>query len=153
MAWRILRPTRLRRWLPAILVSCLLLPFLNGLVVGFGSVWLQFFGSQADREDYLISFGGYAAAVLVLLIGLVSMLRLGTAEWAGALMVVLAVVLAILAFGSLTKGLGMEPEPQPYGRWRDGAGGVRLLPWAWPPLVLGALALVGRGPTRPTTQL
>lgn len=141
---------RLRRWLPALLLGGLLATFLNGIVVGYGVLWFQLFGEQPDREDYLVSFGGYAAAALVMLVGMAALRRLGAAEWVRALVVVLAVLLALLAVGSLTTGLSME-ESSPMQHWWDGAGGVVLLPWAWLPLALGALALVGRGPRAPRT--
>ena len=130
------------------MLGCLLTTFLNGLVVGYGVLWFQLFGDQPDREDYLVSFGGYAAAAVVLLVGLVSLVRLGTAGWAIVLVGILAGLLALLAVNSLATGLGMEDEFGPYQHWWDGAGGVLFLPWTWVPLVLGALAAVGRGPRR-----
>ncbi|MGI8900808.1 MAG: hypothetical protein ACR2HA_07720 [Nocardioides sp.] len=142
---------RRRRWLPALVLGCALLTFLNGVVVGYGSIWLQFFGEQADREDYLMSFGGYAAAALVLLIGLFSLVRLGTAQWAVAGVAVLTALLAVLAISSLTHGLALSEEHSPYQHWWDGAGGVVFLPWAWLPVALGLLAAVGRGPRSVST--
>jgi len=135
-----------RRWLPPLVLGCALLTFLNGVVVGYGSIWLQFFGEQADREDYLMSFGGYVAAALVLLISLPSLVRLGAARWALVAVAGLAALLTVLATSSLGTGLSMPPESSPYQHWWDGAGGVVFFPWAWPPIVLGLLAAVGRGP-------
>jgi hypothetical protein len=129
-------------------VGCLLTTFLNGLVVGYGVLWFQLFGDRPDRDDYLMSFGGYAAATLVLVVGLASLVRLRTAGWAVGLVGVLAGVLALLALNSLATGLGMTDDSGVYQHWWDGAGGVLLLPWAWVPLVLGGLAVLGRGPRR-----
>ena len=42
----------------------------------------------------------------------------------------------------------MADDSGVYQHWWDGAGGVLLLPWAWVPLVLGLLAVLGRGPRR-----
>ena len=49
------------RWIPALVVACELLTIATGFVVGYVSVWFQLFGETADREDYLVSLGGYAA--------------------------------------------------------------------------------------------
>ncbi len=136
------------RGLTAFLIGCLLTTFLNGVVVGYGIIWFQLAGSQAGREEYLMSFGGYAAAALVLLVGLVSVVRLGSARWVVVLVAGLGGLLALLALRSLAIGLGMEDDFGPYQHWWDGTGGVLLLPWAWPPLVLGLLAAVGRGPSK-----
>ena len=59
------------RWMRArrvLWVLAVVATTVNGFVVGYGAVWFQLFGEQADRGDYLTSAGGYlgAAAVLAL---------------------------------------------------------------------------------------
>ena len=57
---------------------------LNGFVVGYGAVWFQLFGEQADRGDYLTSAGGYLGAAVVLALTPVAMLSPQRRRWAGA---------------------------------------------------------------------
>jgi hypothetical protein len=61
-------------------------------------------------------------------------------------------LLAVLAVSSLGTGLSMPDESSPCEHWWEGAGGVVLFPWARPLIVLGILAMVGRGPRSVTTQ-
>ena len=76
----------------------------NGFVVGYGAVWFQLFGEQADRGDYLTSAGGYLGA---------------------------AAVLALAGTRSLSTGLSLEGPTGSFGGLDDGLGGVVLLPWCW----------------------
>ena len=84
-----------------------------------------------------------------MLVGLLALVRLGTASWVVVLTAVLGVLLGLLALSSLTTGLDRADEFSPISHWWDGAGGVLLMPWAWPPLALGLLAACGIGPRRP----
>jgi hypothetical protein len=109
---------------------------LNGLVVGYGAIWFQLFGERADRGDYLVSAGGYAAAAAVLVLAAVGVAGLRGPVWAGRASASLAVVLAVLAARSAGIAAGM-PEDHGFNGPLDGAGGVLALPWTWPLLVAG----------------
>ena len=139
----------MRRWIPALLAACELLSLLTGLVVGWFSVWFQI-GGRADREDYLVAASGYAAGAVVVLLGLPALARLGVRGWVFAIGVVGVGLCAVLAVWAAVRGSGMEQVGVTISPWYDGAGGVLACPWTWPPVVLGVLALVGRGP-RPAT--
>ena len=75
------RWTRARRvlWVLAVVTT-----MLNGFVVGYGAVWFQLFGEQADRGDYLTSAGGYLGAAVVLALTPLAMLSPQRRRWAGA---------------------------------------------------------------------
>ena len=140
---------RARRWVPAAVVGCELLTIGTGLVVGYVSVWLQFFGETADREDYLVSAGGYGAGAAAALVGLLSLRRLRVATWILWICAAGAALLGLLALSSLSSARTAERDSLVVSSWTDGAGGVAACPWTWVVVVLGLLALVGRGPARP----
>ena len=137
---------RRRRWLTALFLACILLTFLTGIVVGYVSVWLQFFGASPDRQDYLMGAAGYGAAAVVLLLSLPALLRLRVRPWIWGLTGGLLVVLALAGLVAAGEGWSMPADPNPYSHWSDGAGGVIACPWTWPLVVLGLMALLGRGP-------
>jgi hypothetical protein len=140
----------MRRWVPAVVLGCTLLSLLTGLVVGWFSVWFQI-GARADREDYLVAVGGYGAGALVGLVGLASLWRLAVRGWPFIFVAGGVVLLALLALRSLGSAAAHEKVGIVVNNWWDGAGGVLACPWTWPPLVLGVLAAVGRGPRRALT--
>lgn len=53
-----------RVWVSLGWISAVSATALNGVLVGYGAVWLQFFGETARAEDYRVSAGGYGAAAL-----------------------------------------------------------------------------------------
>ncbi len=136
-----------RKLLPAIVMACELLSLLTGLAVGWFSVWFQI-GGRADREDYLVAASGYGAGAVVVLLGLPALARLGVRGWTFAVGAVGGVLCALLALRSAVTGLGMEQVGLTISPWYDGAGAVLACPWTWPVVVLGLLALLGRGPSR-----
>ena len=108
---------------------------LNGFVVGYGAVWFQLFGEQADRGDYLTSAGGYLGAAVVLALTPVAMLSPQRRRWAGAAWswcaLAVAGVLTLAGMASLSSGLSMEGPTDSFGGVDDGLGGVLLWPWCW----------------------
>jgi hypothetical protein len=138
------------RWIPALVVTCELLTIATGFVVGYVSVWFQLFGETADREDYLVSMGGYAAGAAAGLIGLLSLRRLAVAPWVFWMCCIGALCLVPLALASYTSAQSAERDSVVISPWTDGAGGVLACPWVWVVVVLGLLALLGRGPARVT---
>jgi hypothetical protein len=140
--------SRLRRWFPALVVACEVLTILNALVVGWVSVWFQLFGETADREDYLVSAGGYAAGAVAGALGLLALRRLQVTSWVFWLSAAGVTCLLPLALSSYSSARSTDDRGPGINGWVDGAGGVLALPWTWVVVVLGLLALVGRGPTR-----
>ena len=107
----------------------------NGFVVGYGAVWFQLFGEQADRGDYLTSAGGYLGAAAVLALAPLAMLSPEPRRWAGPAWswcaAAAAAVLALAGTQSLSTGLSLEGPTGSFGGLDDGLGGVVLLPWCW----------------------
>jgi hypothetical protein len=132
-------------------MACELLSLLTGLLVGWFVVWFQI-GGRADREDYLVASSAYGAGAVVVLLGLPALARLGIRGWVFTVGAVGGALCALLALRSAAKGLGMEDVGPTISPWYDGAGGVLACPWTWPVIVLGVLALVGRGPERATER-
>ena len=122
------RPTSTGTWGWAFAI---LATFLNGLVVGYGSVALQFFGERADAEDYAVSSGGYSAAALVLMVAIPGLLARGKPKllvWCAASLGVLLIVLALASFTAMTTAEQVHTPVD--GPW-DGVGGVIWAPWTW----------------------
>jgi hypothetical protein len=123
-------------------LACAVATALNGLVVGYGSVWFQLFGDSADRSDYLVSAGGYLAASAVLAVGVCGASRLAVRRGGRVAVIVVAMLLALGGLSSVQMAGSAERssiEQSPL----DGAGGVLMLPWAWVLLWSGGRALVG----------
>ena len=111
-------------------------------------MWFQLFGETADREDYLVSMGGYAAGAAAALIGLLSLRRLAVAPWVFWICAIGALGLVPLALASYSSAQSAERDSVVISTWTDGVGGVLACPWVWVVVVLGLLALLGRGPGR-----
>lgn len=126
------------RWRTAGWSVAVCLTILNGVVVGYGVVWFQLFGSTPDVEDYRVSAGGYGAAAAVLALGAVGLAgRRGTPPWLVVLAGVAASVLAVLAAGSVVQSTTADQVGIPVdGPW-TGAGGVIWAPWTWALVWLG----------------
>lgn len=125
-------------------VIAAILTAVNGVVVGYGALWFQFFGALPDRADYLVSMGGYATAALLVALATVSNSLLGGAIWFGYAGPATAAALGIGALVSWSHVRIMEDRvPGISGVW-DGVGGVAALPWSWAIVVLFILSL--RGP-------
>lgn len=122
---RLPRPVLVAGWW-----SCAVATIATGVVVGYGSVWLQFFGDTADRGDYLVSVGGYGAAAGVLLVAAGGIPRHGGRGAARVLLVVTAVVFGALAARSAGLAGPAERAGVPNGPL-DGIGGVLACPWVW----------------------
>lgn len=133
-------PERRSRWFTAN-VTAATLTALNGIAVGYGALWFQLFGESPDRDDYLVSMGGYAAAALLLAVATVSNLLRRWPVWfaySGG------IASAALGLGALVSWSHLrivkDPGPGISGVW-DGVGGVIALPWSWAIVVLLLLSV------------
>jgi hypothetical protein len=122
--------------------SMLGLVVFTGVVVGYGSLFFQFFGDRADREDHLVSAGGYLTAGAVCALAALSAVRqvrparLGVAGCA-------AVVLTLLGLSSWRGAAALPVDPSPFANGVvDGVGGVLLTPWTWVLVGLSAYDLL-----------
>lgn len=133
-------PTAVRRWIAAAWFAGILATVLNGLVVGYGIVWFQLFGEQADAEDYLISACAYGAATVVLALTVVGILGHGAPHWLAWVAGASSVVLGVLAADSAS-AMAAAPGFLPAHAWWDGIGSVLWAPWTWALLLLGLRGL------------
>lgn len=126
-----------RVWVSVAWISAVTATALNGVLVGYGAVWLQFFGETADAEDYRVSAGGYGAAAVVLILAVIAILthrgprRLA---WGAAGS---AVILCLLAGNSAARAAQAEPTSPPRSTAWEGIGGVLWAPWTWALIALG----------------
>jgi hypothetical protein len=135
-------------WIGAVTATAL-----NGVLVGYGAVWLQFFGETADAEDYRVSAGGYGAAAVVLCLAVIGILTHRGPRWLAWVALVSAVIFGLLAGNSAAGSAQAEPDPSPSNTAWDGIGGVLWAPWTWALVALGIHGLyrltyggtVGRG--------
>lgn len=137
-------------WIGAVTATAL-----NGVLVGYGSVWLQFFGETADAEDYRVSAGGYGAAAAVLALAVVGILTHGAPRWLAWAAAGTTAILAILAVNSAVASAQAEPVSSPINTAWDGIGGVLWAPWTWALVALGIhglYRLTQRGRTPPGTR-
>ena len=133
--------TRARsRWVAAAWVGAVTATVLNGILVGYGALWLQLFGESADAEDYSVSAGGYGAAAAVLALAVPAILTHRAPRWLAWPAGVSAAVLGLLAIRSAAASARAEPVSSPINTVWDGIGGVLWAPWAW---VLVALGIQG----------
>lgn len=109
----------------------------NAVVVGHGATWFLVFGDPT-RSDYLVSAGGYGAGAAVLVLAAIGVTGLGGPRRAGYTSWILAAVLGALALRASVIAAGLPDD----SRWNsplDGAGGVLLVPLAWPLMVAGIM--------------
>lgn len=118
-------------------VGAFLATTLNGILVGYGAIWLQLFGETADAEDYRVSAGGYGAAVVVLMLAVPAILTHQAPRCLVWPVGVAAVVLALLAANSIAASVQAEPVSAPMNTVWDGIGGVLWAPWTWALIALG----------------
>ncbi|WP_162794541.1 hypothetical protein [Nocardioides houyundeii] len=123
-------------WLMYALCCAVPPTLLNGLVVGYGSLWFLIGGSTPDAGDYALSTGGYAAAALVLALAVPALLGHGGSGWLIAIATVCAPLLTVLA---LTSAVSWFRTPTPHAYWTfwDGVGAVLWGPWTWLLLAVG----------------
>lgn len=133
-----------RVWASVGWISAVAATALNGFVVGYGAVWLQFFGETADDEDYRVSAGGYGAAALVLGLAVIGILTHRGPRWLAWVAAVLALILCLLAVQSATASARAEPVSAPINTAWDGIGGVLWAPWTWALVALGLHGLYRR---------
>lgn len=131
---------RRSRWFTVTVIAAALTT-LNGIVVGYGALWFQLFGESPDRDDYLVSMGGYAAAaVLVAMATMSNFLR----RWPVWFAYSGGIASAALGLGALDSWYHLRIVKDPglgiSGVW-DGVGGVIALPWSWAIVVLFLLSL------------
>ena len=131
-----------RVWVTVCWIGAVTATALNGVIVGYGAVWFQFFGeTTADAEDYRVSAGGYGAAVVVLVLAVPGILthrgprRLA---WAAG---VSAAILGLLAANSVAASTQAEPVSSPISTAWDGIGAVVWAPWTWALVALGVHGL------------
>ncbi len=127
-------------WFLAVLATAI-----NGVVVGYGVLWLQFFGDSPDAADYRLSAAGYGTAAVVLGVAVPALLVSTAPRWLVPATGAAAAVLGMLALGSADAAPGAEPATlggdDPWGDVLDGVGGVLWAPWTWVLLVLGVRGL------------
>lgn len=144
-----------RSWVTVGWISAVTATALNGVLVGYGAVWLQFFGETADAEDYRVSAGGYGAAAVVLALAVVGILTHRAPRWLAWAAAGAAAILAILSVNSAIASAQAEPVPSPINAAWDGIGGVLWAPWTWALVALGIHGLsrrTQRGRTPPGTR-
>lgn len=110
---------------------CLVATALNGVVVGYGAVWLQFFGDRPSREDYLVSAGGYLAAAAVIAVALSAAPSLQVGRTSMVAVGVVAGLLLLAGMNSVSNAVSLPTESLTVSGPLDGVGGVVLLPWSW----------------------
>lgn len=130
------------RWAAVGWVAAVAATALNGVVVGYGAIWLQFFGETADAEDYRVSAGGYGAAAVVLILVIPAILIHRGPRWLAWPAGMSAAALGLLAANSVAASMQTEPVSSPINTAWDGIGGVMWAPWTW---VLVALGVHGLG--------
>jgi hypothetical protein len=130
-----------RIWVAAGWVGAVTATLLNGVVVGYGAIWLQFFGDTADAEDYAVSAGGYGAAAVVLAVAVPAMLAHGGPRWLVWPTGAAAVVLSLLAGRSAEASAHAAQSASPMNTAWDGIGGVLWAPWTWALVALGIRGL------------
>ncbi len=133
-------PWRRSRWFTVNVIAAALTT-LNGIVVGYGALWFQLFGESPDRDDYLVSMGGYAAAaVLVAMATMSNFLR----RWPVWFTYSGGIASTALGLGALVSWSNLRIVKDPglgiSGVW-DGVGGVIALPWSWAIVVLFLLSV------------
>jgi hypothetical protein len=126
-----------RRWVVAGWAGAVVATTLNGILVGYGAIWLQFFGETADAEDYRVSAGGYGAAAFVLVLAVPAILTHQAPRWFVWPTGAAAGVLALLAVHSMAASARAEPVSAPISTVWDGIGGVLWAPWTWALVALG----------------
>ena len=129
------------RWITAGWVGAVLATALNGIVVGYGAIWLQFFGETADAEDYSVSAGGYGAAAVVLALAVPAIWTHRAPRWLVWPAGVSAAVLGLLAVRSAAAASRAEAVSAPINTAWDGIGGVLWAPWTWVLVGLGVQGL------------
>ncbi len=132
------------RWFRANVVAAILTA-LNGVVVGYGALRLQFFGNSPNRDDYLVSTGGYAAAAVLIAFAVASNFARRGAAWFGYAGSVAAVLLGFGALVSWSRARVVEDRGAGISGVWDGVGGVVALPWSWAIVVLLILSVRNPG--------
>jgi len=125
---------------------------LNGVIVGYGAIWLQFFGESADAEDYMVSAGGYAAASVVLVLAAVGILTHRASRWLAWVSWISALALGLLAVRSAAASGQAEQVSSPINTAWDGVGGVVWAPWTWVLVAFGIHGLYKLTGRRPTAE-
>jgi hypothetical protein len=128
-------------WIAAAWVCAVTATVLNGIVVGYGAIWLQFFGETADAEDYAVSAGGYGAAAVVLALSVPAILTHRAPRWLVWPAGVSAAILGLLAARSAAASDQTDAVPDPINTAWDGIGGVLWAPWTWLLVGLGIQGL------------
>lgn len=135
-------PRRRPWWAGSAWVLAVVATALNGVVVGYGVLWLQFFGDTPDAEDYTVSAGGYGAAAAVLALAVPAVLAFRGPRWLAFPAGVSAALLGLLALGSAAAAAGAVRDDRPIDTVWDGVGGVLWAPWTWVLVVLGLRAVL-----------
>ena len=128
-------------WVAVGWVAAVVATALNGVIVGYGAIWLQLFGDSADAEDYAVSAGGYGAAAFVLVLAIPAIMTHRAPRWLAWLAGASAAALGLLAVDSAQASARAEPVSSPLNTAWDGIGGVVWAPWTWVLVVLGLQGL------------
>jgi hypothetical protein len=126
-----------RVWVTVCWIGAVTATALNGVIVGYGAVWFQFFGETADAEDYRVSAGGYGAAAVVLVLAVPAILTHRGPRWLAWAAGVSAAILGLLAANSVAASTQEEQVSSPISTAWDGIGGVVWAPWTWALVALG----------------
>ena len=126
-----------RTWVTLAWVGAVIVTALNGVLVGYGAIWLQFFGDSPDAGDYLVSAGGYGAAAGLLALAVPAMLTHDGPRWLPWPTVALSCVLALMATTSAVRATQEEPSSSAANTVWEGIGGVVWGPWTWALVLLG----------------
>lgn len=126
-----------RIWVAVAWVSAVTATILNGIVVGYGAIWLQVFVDTVDTDDYAVSAGGYGAAATVLVLAVPAILTHGGPRWLVWPTGMSGVVLGLLAARSVEASTHAAQNSSPINTAWDGIGGVLGAPWTWALVALG----------------
>ena len=137
-----------RAWATVGWVGAVAATALNGVVVGYGTVWFQLFGETADAEDYQVSAGGYGAAAVVLALAVPGILTHRGPRWLAWAAGVAAAILGLLAAHSIAASTLAEQVSSRTSTAWDGVGGVVWAPWTWALVALGINGLYRLGQGR-----
>jgi hypothetical protein len=126
-----------RIWVAVGWVAAVAATVLNGVVVGYGAIWIQFFGATADAGDYAVSAGGYGAAAAVLALAVPAILTHRGPRWLVWSTSLSVVVLGLLAARSAEASAHAARRALLVNSAWDGIGCVLWAAWTWALVALG----------------
>jgi hypothetical protein len=118
--------------------------WLNGILVRTVTVDVQFLGADADRSDYRVAAGAGLMTAVLLLLGVVALVALGSPAWlvyATAGLMATQLALGVTAWWS---SRAVDDSVALTESVWDGVRDVVVLPGSWPLLVVLLVAVVLR---------